>query len=76
MLGQGVIGRKGDHELLAKEVAAFQPGWFLPRAGGVLEGDREVQLTGPDARRQVVRAFVDDDLRGGVARRTRAIAAG
>ena len=53
-LGQAVVGCERDHELLAEEVTAFDAGWLLPRAGAVLEGDREVQLTGSDARRQVV----------------------
>ena len=65
-LGQGVVGCERDHELLAEEVAAFDSGWLLPRAGAVLEGDREVQLAGSDARRQVVCSLVDGDLGVGV----------
>ena len=65
-LGQGMVGCERDHELLAKQVTAFGPGRFLPRAGAVLEGDREVQFTGPHACRQVVCALVDGDLGVGV----------
>jgi len=62
-----VAGGERDHELLAQEVAPLEAGGLLAGEGAVLEGEREVQLAGADARREVLAAFVDGDLGVGVA---------
>jgi hypothetical protein len=57
-----MIGCERDREMLAQEVPAFESRWLLARLRGVLEGQREMQLAGSDARRQVVGSLVDGDL--------------
>jgi len=65
--GQAVVGRQRDHERLAQEVAAFAAGWLVPWFCGVLKAHCEMQVTGSDASRQVVRSLVNGDLRAGVS---------
>jgi len=55
-----VAGRQCNHEALAQEVAALEVRRQVPRARRVLEAEREVQLAGEHALRQVVAALVDD----------------
>src|SRR4051812_43028484 len=57
--GEWVVRREGDLELLPKKVAALHARRLVARLGRVLEGDRQVELTGPDPRGEVAGALVD-----------------
>ena len=65
--GERVIRGERDPEPLPEEVATLEAGRLATGLGAVLEAHREVQLTGSDARGQVVgNALVDGDLGVGV----------
>ena len=60
LAGEPVLWRKGDEELFAKEVVAFESVVLVGCPGGVLEADGEVQLAGPYAGGEFVGGAFDD----------------